>query len=109
MIYKLKKDNYKNFNVYKDNILESRSYFIPFNDEKELLECDIRTERYSSSMVAVLSGEWQFKYYDNCQNIPDEFDAGNLLDMRNHIILIQDIRLSASLRSFRKIARREFT
>ena len=24
-------------------------------------------------MVAVLSGEWQFKYYDNCQNIPDEF------------------------------------
>ena len=62
MIYNLKKDNYKTFNVFKDNILDPRSYFIPFANENEMLESDIRTERYASSMVAVLSGEWEFKY-----------------------------------------------
>ena len=61
MIYNLKKDNYKTFNVFKDNILDPRSYFIPFANENEMLESDIRTERYASSMVEVLSGEWEFK------------------------------------------------
>lgn len=75
MIYKLKKDNYKAFGIFKDNILEPRSYFIPFSNEKELLESDIRTERYASSMVALLSGEWEFKYYQNRNDIPDEFDT----------------------------------
>ena len=31
MIYNLKKDNYKNFNVYAENLLPPRSYFIPFS------------------------------------------------------------------------------
>ena len=75
MIYELKKDNYKNFNVFKDNVLEPRAYFIPFSSEKELGETDIRTERYNSSMVAVLSGEWQFKYYEKCSDIPASFDT----------------------------------
>ena len=75
MIYNLKKDNYKTFNVFKDNILDPRSYFIPFANENEMLESDIRTERYASSMVAVLSGEWEFKYYQNRSDIPDEFDT----------------------------------
>ena len=42
MIYNLKKDNYKTFNVFKDNILDPRSYFIPFANENEMLESDIR-------------------------------------------------------------------
>lgn len=75
MIYELKKDNYKNFNVFKDNVLEPRAYFIPFSSEKELGETDIRTERYNSSMVAVLSGEWQFKYYEKHSDIPASFDT----------------------------------
>ena len=75
MIYELKKDNYKNFSVFKDNVLEPRSYFIPFSSEKELKETDIRTERYSSSMVAVLSGEWHFKYYEKVSQMPQSFDT----------------------------------
>lgn len=75
MIYELKKDNYKNFSVFKDNVLESRSYFIPFSSEDEMNKTDIRTERYNSSMVAVLSGEWEFKYYPKVSDMPSSFDT----------------------------------
>lgn len=75
MIYALKKDNYKNFSMFKENVLEPRSYFIPFSSEKELNETDIRTERYHSSMVAVLSGEWEFKYYEKRSDMPQSFDT----------------------------------
>lgn len=71
----LKTDNYKNFDVYKKNVLKPRSYFIPFNDAQELSKTDIRTERYSSSMVAVLSGEWDFKYYSRLSLMPDMIDT----------------------------------
>lgn len=75
MIYNLKTDNYKTFEIYKDNVLEPRSYFIPFESRDEMLATDIRSERSNSSMVAVLSGEWKFKYYKNCLEIPDSFDT----------------------------------
>lgn len=78
MIYKLKTNNYKTFEIYKDNVLEPRSYFIPFENRNDMLSTDIRTERYNSSMVAVLSGEWKFKYYSNCQQIPDSFDTESI-------------------------------
>ena len=58
MKFKIKNDNYKNFEVFKDNVLTPRSYFIPFSSPEEMGKTDIRTERYSSSMVEVLSGEW---------------------------------------------------
>ncbi len=77
MIYKLKKDNYKNFNVFAENLLTPRAYFIPFSDSEELDKTDIRTERYNSSRVAVLSGEWNFKYYSKVSEMPDEFDTDN--------------------------------
>lgn len=75
MIYELKMDNYKDFHIFKDNVLEPRAYFIPFSSEKELAETDIRTERYHSTMVAVLSGEWQFKYYEKVSDMPQSFDT----------------------------------
>ncbi|MBR0408865.1 MAG: hypothetical protein IJI53_12565, partial [Clostridia bacterium] len=62
MKYHLKNGNYYNFDVFKDNVLPPRAYFIPFADEKELSQGNIRNERYSSSRVEVLSGEWDFKY-----------------------------------------------
>lgn len=77
MIYNLKTNNYKTFEIYKENVLEPRSYFIPFENKDDMLATDIRTERYNSSMVAVLSGEWKFKYYSNCHQIPDSFDTDN--------------------------------
>ena len=75
MIYNLKKDNYKNFNVYAENLLPPRSYFIPFSSKEELDETNIRTERYSSSRVAVLSGDWGFKYYSKVSEMPEEFNS----------------------------------
>lgn len=77
MNYNLKTDNYKTFEIFKDNVLEPRSYFIPFSSREEMLETDIRTERYNSSMVAVLSGEWKFKYYSSRSLMPDLFDTDN--------------------------------
>ena len=75
MLYQLKKDNYKSFNTFKDNVLEPRAYFIPFASKQELDKTDIRTERYNSSMVTSLSGEWNFKYYSKHSEIPESFDT----------------------------------
>ncbi|MGN0458816.1 MAG: sugar-binding domain-containing protein, partial [Eubacterium sp.] len=75
MRFNLRNDNYKNFDVFKDNVLEPRSYFVPFNDMNELASTDIRTERYNSSMVDVLSGEWEFKYFSKESDMPDELDT----------------------------------
>lgn len=72
--FKLKNDNYKNFDVCKDNVLQPRSYFIPFSSLEEAEKNDIRTERYNSSMVTVLSGEWDFKYFKKVSDMPDEID-----------------------------------
>ena len=37
MKYRIKNDNYKNFAVFKDNVLKPRSYFIPFKDTEKML------------------------------------------------------------------------
>ncbi|MFR5875728.1 MAG: glycoside hydrolase family 2 TIM barrel-domain containing protein [Eubacterium sp.] len=74
MKFNLKNENYKNFDIYKDNVLQPRSYFIPFSSIEEAGKSDIRTERYNSSMVAVLSGEWDFKYFKRVSDMPDEID-----------------------------------
>ncbi len=78
MIYSLKKDNYKTFEVFSDNLSAPRSYFIPFSDIQELQKTDIRTERFNSSRVAVLSGDWEFKYYEKVSDMPDEFNTDTL-------------------------------
>ncbi|MBR3737440.1 MAG: hypothetical protein IKN26_01755, partial [Eubacterium sp.] len=77
MKYHLKNGNFSDFCVFRKNILKPRSYFIPFESEKEALESDIRSERYSSSRVDVLSGEWDFRYYENCRDIPAEWNSEN--------------------------------
>lgn len=77
MKFKIKNDNYKNFDVYKENVLTPRSYFIPFSSPEEMAKTDIRTERYYSSMVDVLSGEWDFKYYQKESDLPSELDVEN--------------------------------
>ena len=62
-------------NIFKENVLEPRAYFIPFASKQELDKTDIRTERYNSSMVTSLSGEWNFKYYSKHSEIPESFDT----------------------------------
>ncbi len=75
MKYRLKNNNYKAFDIFSDNVMYPRSYFIPFSSFEELDGVDIRNERYSSSRVQCLSGQWDFAYFSNCNDIPDNFDT----------------------------------
>lgn len=78
MKFKLRNNNYINFDVYKDNVLVPRSYFIPFNSVEEMAKTDILSERYSSSAVEVLSGEWDFVYFEKESLVPDELDTDDV-------------------------------
>lgn len=75
MLFNLKTDNYKKFEVFKDNILPPRSYFIPFASADEMKKTDIRTERYSSSKVRVLDGEWKFRYFSHVSEMPGSIET----------------------------------
>lgn len=78
MKFNVRNDNYKNFDVYKENVLEPRAYFIPFSDPEEMAKTDIRTERYGSDMVEVLSGEWDFMYYPKESDMPMTIDTDTM-------------------------------
>lgn len=76
MRYDIKTGNYKNFDVFEKNIMSPRSYFIPFSSLDKL--SDIRSERYCSDMVDCLSGDWEFKYYKSCCDIPENYDTDTI-------------------------------
>lgn len=78
MKYNLKTDNYITFEKFRENTMYPRSYFIPFANLDELKGTDIRNERYSSSLVDCLSGEWDFKYYSSCSDIPKDLDTDSI-------------------------------
>ncbi len=78
MKYNLKTDNYKTFEKFRENVLAPRSYFIPFGSIDDIEGTDIRNERYSSSMVECLSGEWDFAYFKNCKDTEKEIDIDSL-------------------------------
>lgn len=75
MIYNLKTGNYKNFNMFRDGVMQPRSYFIPFSSPEKMEGTDIRNERYLSDRVECLSGQWDFLYFKSCLDIPDSFDT----------------------------------
>ena len=75
MQYILNRDNYRNFDILQAGKLDGRAYFIPYGDETALRKTDACTERYESDKVQVLSGEWQFKYYDKLGLMPTDFDT----------------------------------
>ena len=78
MKFNLKNDNYSDFGIYKKNVLFPRSYFISFPTPEEMAKTDIRTQRYNSSAVDVLSGEWDFVYYEKESLLPLEFDTDSV-------------------------------
>ena len=47
------KNNYKNFKVFRDNITEPRSYFIPYGSFEKLINTEISRERYESDEQSV--------------------------------------------------------
>ena len=75
MIYKLNRDNYRDFSALNINRLPGRAYSIPFRELSRLKKTDCLTERYKSDMVTVLSGEWDFKYYETQNVLPYEMDT----------------------------------
>ncbi len=79
MQYKIEKSNYNNFKVFRENTLSYRSYFIPFRNKSSAELADLFNERYSSDIVRVLSGEWDFRYYEKAGEIPEDFDAEKII------------------------------
>lgn len=75
MKYTINKKNYRDFNCLEVNKRAGRAYFIPYTSPERLAGVDYRDERYHSDMVRVLSGDWDFRYYEKNTDIPDVFDT----------------------------------
>ncbi len=85
MQYTLNRENYRNFDTLEVGRLDGRAYFIPFKNAEALLKTDCLTERFQSDMVTVLSGEWEFKYYDKPGLMPTEYDTENVQFDKIHV------------------------
>ena len=73
MQYSIVNENYRDFDVFEINKLKPRAYAIPFKSLRKLKATDCLTERYKSDKVTVLSGEWDFKYYEKQSIVPVNF------------------------------------
>ncbi len=78
MKYQIKKLHINNFEIYYQNRLNARSYFIPYRNRELLSKKTALDERYGSDMVSVLSGEWKFKYYKKISRLPGTIDTDNI-------------------------------
>lgn len=78
MIYKLTNDYFNDFGCFEDNALPPRSYFVPFDSIESCQKTDYLNERYSSSLVDVLSGKWDFVFYDRLNKIPSVLDTDKM-------------------------------
>ena len=75
MKYQIKKLEVNNFGVFESGKKAARSYFIAYDDRKSLEKQTALTERYNSKLVQVLSGEWNFKYYEKLSRLPANIDT----------------------------------
>lgn len=73
MKYLINTTNFRSFDVAEINKLPPRAYFIPYSSKETLMAQSVLTERYNSSMVRILNGEWEFKYYEKDMLVPKEF------------------------------------
>ena len=85
MEYSIKNNNYRDFDVFEINKLRPRAYAIPFHSLKKLKATDCLTERYQSDTVTVLSGEWDFKYYDKMSVMPTHFEPDRVQFDKIHV------------------------
>ena len=77
MKYRINKSNYRNFNIYEDNRLAARSYFIPYPDRAAADSAGIKEKRYRSPKVVCLNGDWDFRFYPRPSELPDVLDTDN--------------------------------
>ena len=75
MIYSIQKNLHNNFRIFEKNKLAPRAYAVPFTNEETLISTPYCKERYSSDMVSVLNGEWDFKLYNSIHDLPDRFNS----------------------------------
>lgn len=75
MNYKINRNLHTDFSIFEENKLKERSYFIPFSSSKKLAKTNYKNERYNSDRVIMLSGEWDFAYYERLSLIPDALDT----------------------------------
>lgn len=78
MNYKINKTNYCDFNVFEDNKLAPRSYFIPYPDRKSADEVSGKEKRYRSPKVVCLNGEWDFRFFPRPSMLPDQLDTDSM-------------------------------
>lgn len=78
MKYQIKKLHINDFDVFMQNKIQARAYFIPYVSKQILSQQSTLTERYSSDTVQVLSGEWQFKYYEKISRLPGKIDTDSM-------------------------------
>lgn len=75
MKYTISRKLHTDFKIYEENKLNERSYFIPFSSSAALAETDYKNERYKSDRITMLSGEWDFAYYEKLSLVPETFDT----------------------------------
>lgn len=75
MRYRLNQTNYANFDVYEQNKLPGRSYFIPYPDRASADAVSPKEKRYRSPKVVCLNGEWDFKFYPIPAELPEVLDT----------------------------------
>lgn len=73
MNYLINRENFRQFEISELGKLPPRAYFIPYSSKAALDAQSVLTERYNSDRVVVLSGEWDFKYYEKDMLIPNSF------------------------------------
>lgn len=79
MKYSVNRAIHSDFNVIEENKLPARAYFIPFSSDEQLSKTDYKSERYNSDRIVMLSGEWDFKYYEKLSNIPSVLDTDSIM------------------------------
>lgn len=78
MKYSIHRNLHTDFSIYEENKLDARSYFIPFSSVKKLTKTNYKNERYKSDRIMMLSGEWDFAYYEKLSLVPDSLDTDSV-------------------------------
>lgn len=78
MRYALNLTNYADFNVYEDNKLPGRSYFIPYPGREAADAVSALGKRYGSEKVMCLNGVWDFMFYPVPSKLPEVIDTDQM-------------------------------
>lgn len=75
MLYRINTGNYGNFEIFEENTLPARSYFIPFSNREKCENAHYIQSRYQSDRVTPLRGDWEFFFFEKTGAIPKVFDT----------------------------------